>query len=36
MAFGAALDQPESSSILKLTGRGIKKMADAELAKLNQ
>jgi hypothetical protein len=33
---GEALDRPDSSSIVKLTGQGITRMADGELAKLKQ
>jgi hypothetical protein len=33
---GDALDRPESSSFVKLAGRGMKRLADAELAKLKQ
>jgi hypothetical protein len=34
--FSEALDRPESSTIVQLTGRVLKKMADGELAKLKQ
>ncbi|MHC1765224.1 MAG: hypothetical protein AB9869_34925 [Verrucomicrobiia bacterium] len=33
---GQALDGPDSSSIVQLTGRAMKRMADGELAKLKQ
>jgi hypothetical protein len=35
-ACGEALDRPDSSSIVKLTGRAMKRMAEDELAKLKQ
>jgi hypothetical protein len=34
--FGEALDRPDSSTIVKLTGRKVTKTADGELAKLKQ
>ena len=33
---GEALDRPDSSTIVKLTGGKMRKIADAELAKLKQ
>ena len=34
--FGEALDRPESSSIVQLTGRSLKRVADSELAKMKR